>query len=209
MTHAEQYRASLLTKSAWTAGGVANTVTDYLPFVGAAKDLGRGVSSLAQGKWGQGLGQLGMGLGFGALDLATGGLGGTIARGVGKLGIRGALAAGTHAAGAAGAKGIAQGAGRVFAKAAPVSVGLGVGGTALGSALEAPAAQPPQYNAMGGVGNQPPWLGQPAPIQQSNLPWFQAMEQSYDPQQQNPAPWAPAGWKSYGLQGFQNPNQAL
>ena len=141
-------------KSAWTWGGVADTVTDYLPFVGAAKDIGRGVGSMANGHWGRGLGEMAMGAGFGALDFATAGLGGTALRAVGKLGMRGALEAGAHAAGEAGLKGIAAGGGRAFARAAPSDFAGGVvaEGANLGLNGGSPAAAEQGHDFAGGNG---------------------------------------------------------
>jgi len=188
MTHSEQLQVARRIKSAWTMGGVANTVTDYLPFVGAAKDIGRGVGSLAQGKWGQGLGQLGMGVGFGALDFATAGLASSAIRGVGKLGLRGAMSAGAHAAGQAGVKGIAQGVGTAAMKSAPWSAGYGALSLAANSFPQAfqpeQIAQPPQVQ-------QPPrWFQQaPQPQMANGMIQSPGGQWSLDPSQFPTAPW--------------------
>lgn len=114
-------------KSAWTMGGVANTVTDYLPFVGAAKDIGRGVRDLSQGNVWSGLGQMAMGAGMGVLDATTMGVGSALARG--------------------GIKGLTRGVAITAAKRAlpytAVSAGMGEGVKALGSQDTTPAGNPP------------------------------------------------------------------
>jgi hypothetical protein len=127
MNHVQHLRAARMCKSAWTMGGVANTVTDYLPFVGAAKDIGRGVRDLSQGNVWSGLGQMAMGAGMGVLDATTMGVGSALARG--------------------GIKGLTRGVAMTAAKRAlpytAVSAGMGEGMKALAGTGATPAAEQP------------------------------------------------------------------
>lgn len=80
MTHEERLQAVLLYKQ---AGGwqTADTVSSFIPFVGGAKDVGKGIYNFSQGQWGKGIGNTLWGLGSLALDTFTGGLGSAVAKG--------------------------------------------------------------------------------------------------------------------------------
>lgn len=67
-------------------GGIARTLADFIPFVGSGLDVGEGLVDALTGKGTlKGLGKIGMGLGFGALDLLTFG-GASLAKGAAKTG---------------------------------------------------------------------------------------------------------------------------
>lgn len=130
MKRSQLVAAALLTKQANGFMSGLNTVTDYLPFIGAAKDLGRSVGSFSRGDWKTGLGQAASGIGFGALDFATGGLGSAVAKGGIKALGRGALTQG-------------------FKRALPWSLGAGVVDQGVQTALGTGTPQPPASPGVG------------------------------------------------------------
>ncbi len=195
MNAAERLKAANLLKSAWTAGGVANTVTDYMPFIGGAKDVGRGIGGMmgggmdilrgnfrqGLGKYGAGLGQMTMGTGMLALDTFTGGLGGA----AGKLALKG------------GGKALAQAGGKAFVRAAPWTAGAGLAGAGLTRLTEGPE-QPQMPNIpgaqaapqeMAGIGpNYRPAQAGPPPMHKQ---LYQPNLYPRGPQPSNPW-WAPS-----------------
>jgi TP901 family phage tail tape measure protein len=72
-------------------GGIARTVADFIPFLGSGLDIYEGIGDITKGKGAlKGLGKIGMGLGFGALDLFTLG-GASLLKGAAKTGGKAAL----------------------------------------------------------------------------------------------------------------------
>lgn len=83
---------AVLIKRAWNKWDAMDTATDFVPFVGSTKDMGKGVWDLVHGNWKSGLGNLAGGVVGLGLDVATGGAAGLLKGGikaVGKAGIRG------------------------------------------------------------------------------------------------------------------------
>jgi hypothetical protein len=199
MKRTELLRAARI-KSAWSAGQAADTVTDYLPFIGAGKDMWRGAQGISNGVGqifrgnirqglgaaAKGFGQQMMGNAFMAADVFTGGLAGS----AGKLALKG------------GVKGLAHVGGKAFAKALPYTAGAealntGVGRMMGGGRPNAPAPQPAATREPGLTFNQggssqlglggpmgmpmnqygPPFNPYAANINQRMMPTFQHLPQ--------------------------------
>ena len=86
MTPLERLDAAILCKVATAEApssgwDTADTITDFVPFAGGAKDIAKGIYSGWNGHPLMGFGQALMGAGSLALDTFTGGLGSTVAKG--------------------------------------------------------------------------------------------------------------------------------
>lgn len=98
-------------------GGLARTAADFIPFVGSGLDIGEGLTDLLTGRGTlKGLGKIGMGLGFGALDLLTFG-GASLAKGAVKTGGKLALKAAGGSGLRRGVSSVAKSAGNAFSGA--------------------------------------------------------------------------------------------
>jgi hypothetical protein len=137
MNTREQLAAVLIKRAdVW---GTADTIADFVPFVGGVKDMGKGVYDMSQGNYGKGLGNLAWGAGSTALDFAFGS--GSLLRGGAKFGLKG------------------------LGKLTAMNAGLNLGGRMLGLGGESPApagqtavsgqapAPDPMRQLMTGIGN--------------------------------------------------------